>query len=236
MNLLLVDADEIAGGTVVLTGRRADHLRDVLGVTPGAVIKAGVIGGPIGTATVTSVDGATIAVQLSIAGDPAPIWPVELVLALPRPKVLTRVIEAAASFGVARIALTNAWRVDKSYIDSPRLEPDALALATRIGAEQGGSTHLPPIAVHRRFMEMIGRGWSGTRVVAHPGAPPIESVVHGPGPTALAIGPEGGWIQREVDTFVANGFAAVSLGVPILRVEAAVAAALAQLLLLHRRA
>jgi len=235
VNLLLVDADEIAGETVVLTGRRADHLRDVLGVTAGAVVKAGVIGGPIGTATVTSDDGVAIAVRLSIAGEPAPIWPVELVLALPRPKVLTRVIEAAASFGVARIALTNAWRVDKSYLDSPRLEPDALALAARLGAEQGVSTHLPPIALHRRFMEMVRRGWEGTCVVAHPGGAPIESVVRGAGPTVLAIGPEGGWIQREVDTFVATGFTAVSLGAPILRVEAAVAGALAQLLLLHRR-
>jgi RsmE family RNA methyltransferase len=235
VNLLLVDASEIAGDTVVLTDRRAAHLRDVLGVAPGAVVKAGVVGGPIGTATVTSDDGAAIAVRLSLAGEPAPIWPVELVLAVPRPKALTRVIEAAASFGVARIELTNAWRVDKSYLDSPRLEPDALALATRLGAEQGGSTHLPPIAVHRRFMAMIDRPWSGTCVVAHPGAAPIESVVRGPGPTVVAIGPEGGWIQREVETFVERGFTAVSLGAPILRVEAAVAAALAQLLLLHRR-
>ncbi len=50
----------------------------------------------------------------------------------------------------------------------------------------------------------------------------------------IAIGPEGGWIERELETFVARGFAPVSLGTPILRVEAAVASALGQLLLLHR--
>ena len=51
----------------------------------------------------------------------------------------------------------------------------------------------------------------------------------------LAIGPEGGWIERELETFVERGFKPVSLGAPILRVEAAVAAALGQLLLLQRQ-
>ena len=44
----------------------------------------------------------------------------------------------------------------------------------------------------------------------------------------------GGWIQRELDTFVERGFQPVSLGTPILRVEAAVATGLAQLMLLDR--
>jgi RsmE family RNA methyltransferase len=52
----------------------------------------------------------------------------------------------------------------------------------------------------------------------------------------IAFGPEGGWIQRELDTFVARGFTPVSLGAPILRVESAIAATLGQLLLLQRLA
>ena len=50
----------------------------------------------------------------------------------------------------------------------------------------------------------------------------------------IGIGPEGGWIEREVDTFAARGFTIVSLGDAILRTEAAVAGALAQLALLRR--
>jgi len=91
-------------------------------------------------------------------------------------------------------------------------------------------------------MEFVDARWPGppeTKLVAHPGAPPIETALAGPlwGPSAplvLAIGPEGGWIEREVDTFVARGFHPVSLGTPILRVETAVAAALGQLLVLAR--
>jgi RsmE family RNA methyltransferase len=74
----------------------------------------------------------------------------------------------------------------------------------------------------------------GLRLIAHPTAPPIEQVVTSVAPTVLAIGPEGGWIERELETFVERGFRPVSIGAPILRVEAAVASSLGQLLMLRR--
>jgi 16S rRNA (uracil1498-N3)-methyltransferase len=240
VNLLLVEPGELRDSTVTLADRRAEHLRTVLGVSPGARVRAGIVGGPLGTADVVSDDGREIVLQLSLTEPPSSPLAIEVVLAVPRPKVLTRTIEIAASFGVSRIALTNAWRVDKSYLSSPRLLPEALAMAARLGAEQGATTHIPAIAVHRRLMELLDARWpagcspAGLRLVAHPGAPTIESVVQSRAPITLAIGPEGGWIPREVETFVARGFAAVSLGPAILRVESALAAALGQLVLLER--
>ena len=262
MNLVLVDRDELApDGTVRLADRRAQHLRDVLGVRAGQEVRAGVVGGGLGAATVLADDGTSIDLRLTLTAPPSTPLPIELVLAVPRPKVLTRVLETAAAFGVARIDLTNAWRVDKSYLASPRLAPDALGEALRLGAEQGATTHVPPIAVHARLMGLLdnwprgesipagprpedrphptprgslaGSSTAPAKLIAHPGAPPIEHAQLA-WPLVLAIGPEGGWIQRELDTFVERGFQPVSLGAPILRVEAAVAAALGQLLLLQR--
>ncbi len=241
MNLLLVEAGEVgADGTVTLEDRRADHLRRIIGAAVGDSVRAGVIAGRVGKATVMSDDGSRMTLSLELL-DPAPApMPVELILAVPRPKVLTRTIEAASAFGVTRIDLTNAWRVDKSYLASPRLLPDPLAYALRFGAEQGGTTHLPPLKIHDRLMGLLDERWpsatSGTpatRLLAHPGAPPIETATLS-WPLAIAIGPEGGWIQRELDTFVERGFTPVSFGQPILRVEQALAVALGQLLLLQR--
>ena len=241
MNLLLVDPAELASdGTCVVRDRRALHLRNVLGAGVGSSMRAGMVGGGTGSAELLADDGTAITLRLAITEPPPVPLPIELVLAIPRPKVLTRVVETAAAFGVARIELTNAWRVDKSYLRSPRLDPDALALAARLGAEQGATTHVPAIAIHRRLMALLDARWPGppaVRLVAHPGAPPIETALTGAAaPLALAIGPEGGWIAREVETFVARGFSPVSLGAPILRVETAVAAALGQLLVLRRLA
>lgn len=241
MNLLLVEPSEVAAdATVTLADRRAEHLRRVVGVTLGQTIRAGVVGGKLGTAEVTADDGTTMTLRLSLTAPASLPLPIELVLAMPRPKVLTRVIETAAAFGVARIDLTNAWRVDKSYLASPRLADAALGYALRFGAEQGATTHVPPLAIHDRFMALVDTRWPtatagapATRLLAHPGAPPIEQATL-TWPLAIAIGPEGGWIQREIDTFVERGFTPVSIGAPILRVEAALSATLGQLLVLQR--
>jgi RsmE family RNA methyltransferase len=241
VNLLLIEVDELREDCVfTIADRRAQHLRTVLGVQVGSTVKTGVIGKHIGTAEVLAVTGDAITLRYDMVTLGPPPMPVDLVLAVPRPKVITRTIEIAASFGVRRIDLTNAWRVDKSYLGSPRLAPDALALAARYGAEQGATIRIPPIRIHDRFMAMLDDRFTvGTeptlRLVAHPDAPPIEQVVTERGLTALAIGPEGGWIERELETLVERGFKPVSLGAPILRVEAAVASALGQLLLLQRQ-
>jgi 16S rRNA (uracil1498-N3)-methyltransferase len=237
VNLLLVEPSELADdGTCVLRDRRAAHLRTVLGVTPGSIVRAGVLGGAIGTAEVLADDGVALSVRVAATEPAREPLAVDLVLAVPRPKVLARVIETCAAFGVRRIELTNAWRVDKSYLRSPKLAPAALMQSARLGAEQGATTHLPQIRVHERFMTMLDQAFEPElKLVAHPGSPPIERAIAGaPLPCAVAIGPEGGWIERELATLVDRGFTACSIGAPILRVEAAVSAALGQLLLLQR--
>jgi RsmE family RNA methyltransferase len=240
VNLLLIDPGELRpDATCTVFDRRAHHMRTVIGVEVGSTVRAGLLGGAVGTGEVIADDGSAITFKLALTEPPPTPLDVELLLAVPRPKVITRTIEIVASFAVKRIDLTNAWRVDKSYLRSPRLDPGALALAARFGAEQGATTYLPTITVHDRLMGVLDDRFAKVdtatqRLIAHPSAPPIESVVTARKPTVLAIGPEGGWIERELDTFVERGFSPVSLGTPILRVEAAVASSLGQLLLLHR--
>ena len=244
MNLLLLEPGEVVADRARIDGRRAEHLRKVLRVGPGDQVRAGVIGGAVGAATLLADDGRAIELALALAGAPPAPMPVELVLAVPRPKVLSRVLETAAAFAVQRIDLVNAWRVDKAYLDSPRLTAAAIDEHLRLGAEQGMTTHLPAVAVHRRLMGFLderhapGSEAAGVRLCAHArGGVAIEHAWRrgGSAPTVLAIGPEGGWIEREVETFAARGFAVVSLADAVLRVEAAVAAALGQLALLGRR-
>jgi 16S rRNA (uracil1498-N3)-methyltransferase len=240
VNLLLIDPGELrSDGTCTIFDRRAHHLRTVIGVEVGSTVRAGLLGGAVGTGEVIADDGSALTFRLALTEPPSKPLDVELLLAVPRPKVITRTIEIAASFAIKSIDLTNAWRVDKSYLRSPRLDPGALSLAARFGAEQGATTHLPTITLHDRLMAILDDKFPAPdanvmRLIAHPSAPPIETVVTKRVPTVLAIGPEGGWIERELETFVERGFKPVSLGTPILRVEAAVASSLGQLLMLHR--
>lgn len=236
MNLLLLDADELAAdGRVRLCGRRAKHLLEVLQATPGQSLRAGVRRGTLGEASVMAIDGAEVEVQYRETAAPTPEPAVDLVLALPRPKVLSRVLQHVAAMGVGRIDLINAWRVDKSYFDSPRLEPAAVDADLVLGCEQGRHTWVPGVHVHRRFMafcQALEPDDGRFRLVADPSAgsrlPELGTLI-ARGRTVVAIGPEGGWIERERDTLAELGFVPVVLMQAVLRSEAAVIAALAQL-------
>src|SRR6201999_1661833 len=84
MNLLLVDPEELGGdGTCVVRDHRALHLRSVIGVRAGWHVRAGVVGGGIGSAEIKADDGVAITLRLKLT-EPAPLpLPIELELAVP---------------------------------------------------------------------------------------------------------------------------------------------------------
>jgi RsmE family RNA methyltransferase len=53
------------------------------------------------------------------------------------------------------------------------------------------------------------------------------------GRTLLAVGPEGGWVDFEIEKFVEQSFVPVSMGARVLRTDTAVVALLAQLMVLR---
>lgn len=244
MNLLLLREEEAASpGPLVLSDRRAEHLLRVLRVEPGRRLRAGVLRGKLGQAEVLGVTASTVTLQLEWETEPPVVPSVDVVLALPRPKVLSRVLETLACFGVRRIDLVNAWRVERSYFDTPRLHPDAVTQSLTLGCEQGNQPWLPEVQVFPLFVPYLRNSLgprleteAAHRLVAHPrGAPGMERVFP-PGtgsPVVVALGPEGGWIEKELESFCELGFTPVSLGPAVLRVEAAVVAILAQLALLR---
>jgi RsmE family RNA methyltransferase len=246
MNLILLEPREIVCGEAHLTDRRARHIAEVIRPAVGDTLLVGVIGGARGDAEVLSVAPESVRLSvrltvppaLTIDGDPPRPPRVHLVLAVPRPKVLGRVLQTLGALGVARLDLVNAWRVEKSYFGSPALEPAAIRHALILGAEQGATTWLPPFFVHRRLMAYLEDPPAEpvSRVVAHPkSTTPLESIVTpGPADCLVAVGPEGGWIQREVETFEQRGFVSITLGPAILRTEQVVGVLLGQLALLER--
>lgn len=244
MNLLLLEPGEIASdGAVALDGRRADHLRGVLRAVPGKTVRVGVIEGGVGEGRVVSVtaDRVELSVDIDPISAPDERW-IDLIVAMPRPAVLHRVLQTAAAMGVGRLVLLTAWRVEKSFFSSPALEEAAIRKHLWLGAEQGMVTRLPRVEIQRLLVPFVraleGHPDPPLRMLAHPTAVGrFESVFEMPSPgrrLELAIGPEGGWIDREVETFRQAGFKPFSMGPWILRVEAAVTAALAQAELLRR--
>ena len=238
MNLILLEPQELIADEVILKDRRARHVREVIRPGVGDSLRVGVVNGPEGEGTVAALDPLRLRVRL---GGPGPRVPsVDLVLAVPRPKVLGRVLQALGTLGVRRLDLVNAWRVEKSYFSSPRLREEALREALVIGAEQGATTWVPEVRVHPRLMAYLEHPPTDPvlRLIAHPRAATLleTAVPRGRTPCLVAVGPEGGWIPREVETFERQGFTPVRLGEAVLRVEQAVTVLLGQLSLLERLA
>lgn len=214
--------------TAVLEGRRLRHVTDVHKASPGDTLKVGLADGKVGRGLIVSLDKHRLHLEITLDQDPPPPLPLNLVLALPRPKVLNRVLGAAASMGVKNLWLINAYRVEKSYWQSPRLSADNLFNQCVLGLEQAKDTVLPSIIQKKRFKPFVEDELPGIikgtlPLVADPtGAvpPPFDLTTS----LTLAIGPEGGFIPYEIDMLKRCGFTTVHLGKRILRVETAIPA------------
>lgn len=234
MNLLLfTEADRVAPDRIELRGRRLKHLHTVLGARVGDTLRVGEVDGMLGAGEVLALDAQRAQLSIALDREPPPKLPVTLVLALPRPKVLRRVLRSVAEFGVRDLYLVHSYRVEKSYWQSPVLQPPLLRGYLLQGLEQAVDTRLPAVHCRRRFKpwvedELPALAAGAGALVAHPGAhPPCPAKLSGE--RLLVIGPEGGFIPYEVAKFQAAGCAVRSLGPRILRVENALAGLLGRL-------
>ena len=236
VNLILLEPGEMAaGGDVRLSGARARHLLDVLKAVPGRQVRIGIVDGPRGTGTVTAAGDTIVELRCALEGETPARPPVDLLLALPRPKVLRRLWAQIAALGVGRIMLTNAARVERNYFDTHVLSPACYRPLLIEGLQQARDTRLPAVTVHRQFKvlledELDGLSGTGRRLAAEPASDArVSAVVSGPTsePILLAVGPEGGWNAFETDLLKGHGFEAVSMGARTLRTDTACLALLA---------
>lgn len=234
MNLILLSEDDFVGPNCVqLQGRRLKHILTVHRAALGDQLSVGLLNGPIGKGTVSTMTPETITLELHLDQRPPAPLPAALVLALPRPKVLKRVLIAASSMGVKKIFLINAFRVEKSFWKSPLLSRERLDEFLTLGLEQAKDTLMPEVHLRQLFKpfaedELPAIVKDSLALVAHPAAQHVcprdtkEQVT-------LAIGPEGGFIAYEIEKLVSLGFSPVSLGERPLRVETVVPALLSKL-------
>nr|WP_272885919.1 16S rRNA (uracil(1498)-N(3))-methyltransferase [Stutzerimonas stutzeri] len=231
--LLLEAADFVAADRVVLRDRRLTHLHEVHRAEAGECLRVGLLGGQMGQGQLLRLDATEAELRIELQQTPPAKLPVTLLLALPRPKMLRRVLQTVASMGVPKLVLLNSYRVEKSFWQTPFLEPQAIREQLLLGLEQARDTVLPEVIIEKRFKpfveDRLPQLVAGTRgLVGHPGDYPTCPRALSE-PVTLAIGPEGGWIPYEVEKLTEAGLQPVQLGDRILRVETAVSALLARL-------
>jgi len=233
MNLLLLQSEQINNGVATVSGRQLQQLQEVHGCVVGDSVRVGELNGLMGTGIVSELNAQYALLQLHLdCPPPAPI-PLTLLLAMPRPKMLRRTLQSVASMGVKQIYLINSFRVEKSFWQSPFLNPNAIQEQNILGLEQARDTQLPELHIRTRFKPFVedelAEIINGSHaLLAHP-VTDMPCPVDLSQPATLAIGPEGGFIPYEIEKLCDVGFRAVHVGPRILRVETAVPALLSRL-------
>ncbi len=234
MNIILLEPhDYISIDRVRLSDVRAQHIRDILGAQPQQRIKIGHLGGLLGYGEILAMDAVAIEMLVAFDREPPAKLPLTIILALPRPKMLRRILRTIAELGVRELILVNTAKVEKSYWQTPALSAETIRDYFIDGLQQAGDTILPAIQLEKRFKPFVEDRLPAllqhaTGIVAHPGSSepcPIPLNSH----CVLAIGPEGGFTDYEVDKLLAAGMRDVHLGQRILRVENAVTTLVARL-------
>lgn len=227
MNLaLLFDDDFIAPDRARLTGRRLAHLHSVLRVEAGDRIPVGKLNGDIGTGELLRLTDTEADLRVTLDQSAPPALPLTLILAMPRPKMFRRVLQTCATLGVKDLWLINSYKVEKSFWQTPWLSEDNLRENLTLGLEQARDTVMPRVHIRKLFKPFVEDELpsllAGKRaLVAHPGTD-TPCPTHVDQPTALCIGPEGGFTPYEVGKLEEAGCEPVHLGPRILRVETAV--------------
>ena len=236
MNCILLSRN----AKIISDEQQVRHIREVLKSKVGDTLTIGEIGGNIGRATISEINTHEVALEnITLDKKPPPKLDLTVILALPRPKVLRRLIMDMTSLGVNRLIIVNSYRTQKSYWQSPLLERiDEFVFE---GLQQAIDTVPLEVEFPKRFKPFVedefpalleGYKEKANAVIAHPyasqswksylGSLKDKSSYENIMPKVLCIGAEGGWIEYEVDLLCQHGCTSVSLGERILRTETVV--------------
>ena len=232
MNRILFNKNEVQyADCVQLEDHRARHIIKVLHGAVGQIIKVGLLNGPRGFGVLKSVQDGRVTLECTWDTIIPPRPKVDLLLAMPRPKVMKRLWAQIAALGVDRIFITNGEKVEKGYFDTHVLHPDVIETLLIEGLQQCGDTQVPKVRICRRLKPFVEDELSALlveaahRLIAQPGAEhgaeKLLDAAASPHRLMLAVGPEGGWSAFELNLFQEQGFAPFSFGNRILRTDTA---------------
>jgi RsmE family RNA methyltransferase len=250
MNSLIILPDEVGDGAVAtLVGSRARYAVDTHEVQEGQSLKVGVMDGARGEGRVLSVSPEKVTIELNLTASALEPLAVSLIVGVSRPQTVKKVIQSAVMFGVSSLHFVKSEKGEKSYLQSRSLDQDQIEEESLKAMEQVWDSRRPEIGVHRALSYFLkdklssvedatGRPGGGEilKLIAHPGAAaltPADAPRVVDARTIIAIGPERGWSDREVQLFEEAGFTTIGLGDRVVRVELALVFLLGQLAVLR---
>ncbi|MFZ1053621.1 MAG: RsmE family RNA methyltransferase [Candidatus Sulfotelmatobacter sp.] len=223
-------ADEVSGDRAALVGAHADHLVRVLRARIGESFDIAT-GQALRRGRITSVNADRVEFDLGEVISAAPLAKITLVLAIFKFDRLEWAIEKCTELGVSRIVPVISRRTDAHLAAASMKRVERWRPIARQAAEQSRRAAPPEIAAPIKLSDALNLPEALRVVLAESEEQTLLRDVlqaHATaGGIALAVGPEGGWAEDELQLFQQAGWISASLGNTILRAETAAIAAIA---------
>ncbi|MFA5264414.1 MAG: RsmE family RNA methyltransferase [Opitutaceae bacterium] len=227
MNLILFTPQE-TGPLLPRQDPRAQHILKVLRRQPGDSFDAGLIDGPRGKGTLTGIDEAGLHLCFAWGEAPPPLSPVSLLVGLPRPQTVRKILLEATTLGVEAIHFFTSARGEPGYAQSTLWSSGEWRRIAISGAEQAFCTRLPVITWEQSLQDEIARIPADCMRLAldnYESPSALGQVAVRDGKIVLALGSERGWSKDERVLLANHAFSFVHLGPRVLRTETAAVAA-----------
>ena len=152
MNFLLVFPEEVKNiGYALLDGDRARRTFDRHDLAPATKIPVVVRGRGRGEGEIISISKERIEVAIGELLPLIPLNPITAIVAVPRPQTVKKVIHSCTTLGVSALHFVASGAVQKSYLESTSLFPDAIEEEVVNAMEQSGEGVGPTITIHDSF-------------------------------------------------------------------------------------
>ena len=242
-NLTLVfEHERQSGQEFRISGPRAKYVIETAAGAPGRRFPVGLLEGPIGSGKVREIGSDSVTLACTFVGDPPARPLIDLILAVPKPKELKRMLPNIAALGVDRIFLVRTWRAPKTNLETDVVKPDMYRPLLHAGMAQCATTREPRIVIEPLFRPFVEDRATqlfegATKLVIQPSSErQLASIRIGEHDrVAVMIGPEGGLIPYEIDALRRVGFLPVTAGSNGVRAEISTIAVLSQIDLLRRQ-
>ncbi len=166
------------------------------------------------------IDKSTAHVVRMIKKQPIPQPRIHVILSPIRWERTRFAIEKSVELGAASLVFTNMDRTTRKETESKLRKASLIA---RDAAEQCGILYLTNILEMNEFVPPK----KSTRLILNPeGKFCIKDLQNMEKDVIVAVGPEGGWTEREKMFFESTGFREIKIGSRVLRTETAVVVAL----------
>lgn len=232
MNLVLFETEE-ESFHLAPSDPRAQHIQQVLKMEAGEMLFVGVLHGPRGKATVVESSlEAGVHLQVEWEERIPELFPVELILGIPRPQTARKILQECTSLGVSRLSFFGAEKGEPSYAQSKLWTTDEWQRYLWQGAEQAFTTVVPEVAHFKNLKSVFADSNYASKKsiqialdVYEPTGGLAQIELSTAQPIRLALGAERGWSSAERKLLRDQGYQLVHLGDRVLRAETACLAA-----------